>query len=174
MCTIHYPNSLSHGIPHMIHGKVLEENSPGMLRLIKRDAALIGCKGQIVFKKNILSTQWSYRKTNTKSIGAKVGAGFDNSITLGPSAGGKATKEEATAKIAVELNISVSEVKEQYTVHQIEISDEVCYTELHVDVDYGGVNQGRAHFQRNDLGLTMEKIRWDPKDDTHMILTINL
>lgn len=154
----------------MIHGKVTEDNSPGMIRLSKRDSALIGCKGQIEFKKNILSTQWSYRKTNSKSVGGSLGGSLGGNVTLG----GEATKKEATAKIAGELNISVSEVKEQYTVHQINILDEVCYTELHVNVDYAGSNQGRANFERNDLGLTMEKIRWDPKDDSHMILTIHL
>ena len=151
-----------------------------MIRLSKCDSALVGCKGRIDFQKDIQSTEWSYRKTTSSS------RGLGGSVTLGAGL----TEADATRKVCVpvnltsgiiltcvqqvarELNISVSEVEEQYTVHQIDIQDKVCYTELRASVDYAGKNQGRAEFGRNDLGLTMEPIRWD--DDSEMILTIHL
>ena len=75
-------------------------------------------------------------------------------------------------QIAGQLNISIKEVRENYTVHEINVDDKNCYTELQIGVDYNGKNNGRAHFVRNDLKLVIEPIRWG--NDSEMIVTIHL
>ena len=75
-------------------------------------------------------------------------------------------------QIAGQLNISIKEVRENYTVHEINVDDKNCYTELQIGVDYNGKNNGRAHFVRNDLKLVIEPIRWG--NDSEMIVDLHL
>ena len=75
-------------------------------------------------------------------------------------------------QIAARLNISNTEVTENFSVHEINVTDKLCITELWVDVDYQGRNSGRAHFGKNDLNLVMEPIRWG--NDSEMIVDLHL
>jgi len=166
VCTVNFPNSLTADEPSMTSGQVVQQNVPGMIRLEKTSGTACGLEGRITFRKNVKNTEWSYKKTNSSERGLTFTTERSSTVDAIQE------KAEVQTKIAASLNISVQEVRENYTVHKINIDDRTCYTELQVGVDYNGQNQGRAKFMRNDLNLEMEKIRWGK--DSEMILTLHL
>ena len=92
VCTVNYPNSLSHGVPSMTSGKV-GDTAPGMIRLEKREGTAVGVEGRITFRKNIKTTRWSYKKTNSSEIGGSVS--IERGVTVDPIQ----EKAEVSAKV---------------------------------------------------------------------------
>ena len=80
VCTVNFPNSLTADEPSMTSGKVVSRNVPGMIRLEKREGTACGLEGRITFRKNVLTTQWSYKKTNSSERGLTFTAERSNTV----------------------------------------------------------------------------------------------
>ncbi|KAL2095346.1 hypothetical protein ACEWY4_010065 [Coilia grayii] len=158
--TIHHPTSLDHGIPYLESGKIVDSTS-SMIRLEKRDGAAVGCGGRVVFKKNVLESQWTYRIT--KEISSHFEIGTEMTV--------EASKEvEANQKIATKFGMSWSEVRESVTLIKSQINDKNAYSELYCYVSYNGQNVGEVYWTRNDLNLKHSH-RW--AENSEMIIDIN-
>ena len=73
-CTIHHPTSLEAQIPYLESGKILEKTT-SLIRFEKRDGAAVGVGGRVVFKKNIVSSNWAYKysKQSSMDLGLEIG-----------------------------------------------------------------------------------------------------
>ena len=112
VCTVNFPNSLTADDPSMTSGKVVSRNVPGMIRLEKREGTACGLEGRITFRKNVLTTQWSYKKTNSSERGLTFTA--ERSNTVDPIQ----EKAEVQTKVWIQYHfVILPKVKQRHNVN---------------------------------------------------------
>ena len=163
-CTIHHPTSLDAQIPYLESGKMLEKTN-SQIRFEKKEGAAVGVGGRVVFKKTVISSQWSYKysKSSTRNLGISVGA------EVKVDSEGKA---ESVRKLALQYGIQETEARECFTLINSVISDKNQYSELYFYVDYNGSNNGKYYWTKNDLNLPKPSHRW--AEGSEMIIDIKL
>lgn len=173
---INHPRSLVSAVPNLESSKIAKSipgmlkmqkieypavGSSGMPRMLKTSGPAVGSSGRIIFKKNVLESQYTYRIIKEVSASFEVG----REITVKA-----ATEPEASAQVAVMMGISVTEVSECVILIKTSITDENVYSELNCYVDYEGKNNGRYEWTKNDLNLKATH-RWT--EDSEMIIDVD-
>lgn len=157
--TIHHPTSLDHGIPYLESGKIVHVTT-SMIRLEKKDGAAVGCGGRVTFKKNVASSEWTFRVVKENTTSLSVGT----EVTIHAE-----TKQLAEGKLSAAYGLSETELTETTILIQSKISDQNKYSELYVYVDYNGKDKGTVKWTKNDLDLKYNE-RWG--EDSNMIIDV--
>ena len=154
--TIHYPSSLSATVSYCESGK-FDYPSTTMLHFEKSTGAAVGCGGNVVFKKNVKSSSYTYKITKANSFKCEVG----EEITVENCKG----TADAEASLAIKLGMSCEEVREVAILIETKINDDAMYSELYIYVNYTGGREGHTvEWKKNDLKLTTKK-RWNDRSD---------
>ena len=160
--TINHPTSLDATVSYLEHGK-WEKLSTSAIHFEKSEGAALGCGGLVSFKKNVLSSSWTFKVTKTNSMNFEIGY----TVKVGEAEG----KEQAIAELSTKWGMSSSEVREITVLVETKINDDSSYSEIHVYVEYAGKRNATVDWKKNDLNLKFTK-RWNERGD-HLSVDIS-